>query len=331
LTKLFEKGNIRVTANISDKNSWRDIMLFENIVDAIGYTPLVKINGLDEDSADIYVKLEKNNPSGSIKDRPVKYIVQDLLNSGKIEKGGTIVESTSGNTGVGLAMVGAALGLNIVIVMPESMSIERRQLIAAYGAELVLTDKAGGMKLAGDTAKQIAEERGGVVFGQFTNAANVTAHEETTAKEILADLPNVDGFVAGIGTGGTVSGVGHVLKEANADTVVWGGEPTDSPLLSEGKAGSHKIQGIGANFIPDVLDQNVLDKVVTISNDDAINAAIEVAKTQGIFAGISSGANYVAATRLAKELGKGKVVVTVFPDSGERYLSTGFFGDGSAK
>ncbi|OYW71816.1 MAG: cysteine synthase A [Aerococcus viridans] len=306
-------------------------MLFENIVDAIGYTPLVKINGLDEDSADIYVKLEKNNPSGSIKDRPVKYIVQDLLNSGKIEKGGTIVESTSGNTGVGLAMVGAALGLNIVIVMPESMSIERRQLIAAYGAELVLTDKAGGMKLAGDTAKQIAEERGGVVFGQFTNAANVTAHEETTAKEILADLPNVDGFVAGIGTGGTVSGVGHVLKEANADTVVWGGEPTDSPLLSEGKAGSHKIQGIGANFIPDVLDQNVLDKVVTISNDDAINAAIEVAKTQGIFAGISSGANYVAATRLAKELGKGKVVVTVFPDSGERYLSTGFFGDGSAK
>jgi cysteine synthase A len=306
-------------------------MLFENIVDAIGYTPLVKINGLDEDSADIYVKLEKNNPSGSIKDRPVKYIVQDLLNSGKIEKGGTIVESTSGNTGVGLAMVGAALGLNIVIVMPESMSIERRQLIAAYGAELVLTDKAGGMKLAGDTAKQIAEERGGVVFGQFTNAANVTAHEETTAKEILADLPIVDGFVAGIGTGGTVSGVGHVLKEANADTVVWGGEPTDSPLLSEGKAGSHKIQGIGANFIPDVLDQNVLDKVVTISNDDAINAAIEVAKTQGIFAGISSGANYVAATRLAKELGKGKVVVTVFPDSGERYLSTGFFGDGSAK
>ncbi|OYQ67727.1 cysteine synthase A [Aerococcus sp. 1KP-2016] len=306
-------------------------MLFENIVDAIGYTPLVKINGLDEDSADIYVKLEKNNPSGSIKDRPVKYIVQDLLNSGKIEKGGTIVESTSGNTGVGLAMVGAALGLNIVIVMPESMSIERRQLIAAYGAELVLTDKAGGMKLAGDTAKQIAEERGGVVFGQFTNAANITAHEETTAKEILADLPNVDGFVAGIGTGGTVSGVGHVLKEANAETVVWGGEPTDSPLLSEGKAGSHKIQGIGANFIPDVLDQNVLDKVVTISNDDAINAAIEVAKTQGIFAGISSGANYVAATRLAKELGKGKVVVTVFPDSGERYLSTGFFGDGSAK
>ncbi|RPA60425.1 cysteine synthase A [Aerococcus agrisoli] len=306
-------------------------MLFENVVDAIGFTPLVKINGLDEDSADIYVKLEKNNPSGSIKDRPVKYIVQDLLNSGKVEKGGTIVESTSGNTGVGLAMVGAALGLNIVIVMPESMSIERRQLIAAYGAELVLTDKAGGMKLAGDTAKQIAEERGGVVFGQFTNAANVTAHEETTAKEILADLPNVDGFVAGIGTGGTVSGVGHVLKEANANTVIWGGEPADSPLLSEGKAGSHKIQGIGANFIPDVLDQNVLDKVVTVSNDDAINAAVEVAKTQGIFAGISSGANYVAATRLAKELGKGKVVVTVFPDSGERYLSTGFFGDGSAK
>lgn len=306
-------------------------MLFENIVDAIGYTPLVKLNGLDEDLADIYVKLEKNNPSGSVKDRPVKYIVQNLLDTGKVAVGGTIVESTSGNTGVGLAMVGAALGIHIVIVMPESMSVERRKLIQAYGAELVLTDKAGGMSLAGETAEKIAAERDGIVFGQFTNDANVTSHEETTAKEILADLPTVDGFVAGIGTGGTVSGVGHVLKATKADTVIWGGEPSDSPLLTEGKAGSHKIQGLGANFIPEVLDQSVIDKVVTVSNEDAIAAAVDIAKTQGILGGISSGANFVAAKQLAKELGKGKVVVTVFPDSGERYLSTGFFGDGNVE
>ncbi len=306
-------------------------MLFENIVDAIGYTPLVKLNGLDEDLADIYVKLEKNNPSGSVKDRPVKYIVQNLLDTGKVAVGGTIVESTSGNTGVGLAMVGAALGIHIVIVMPESMSVERRKLIQAYGAELVLTDKAGGMSLAGETAEEIAAERDGIVFGQFTNDANVTSHEETTAKEILADLPTVDGFVAGIGTGGTVSGVGHVLKATKADTVIWGGEPSDSPLLTEGKAGSHKIQGLGANFIPEVLDQSVIDKVVTVSNEDAIAAAVDIAKTQGILGGISSGANFVAAKQLAKELGKGKVVVTVFPDSGERYLSTGFFGDGNVE
>lgn len=306
-------------------------MLFENIVDAIGYTPLVKLNGLDEDLADIYVKLEKNNPSGSVKDRPVKYIVQNLLDTGKVAVGGTIVESTSGNTGVGLAMVGAALGIHIVIVMPESMSVERRKLIQAYGAELVLTDKAGGMSLAGETAEEIAAERDGIVFGQFTNDANVTSHEETTAKEILADLPTVDGFVAGIGTGGTVSGIGHVLKATKADTVIWGGEPSDSPLLTEGKAGSHKIQGLGANFIPEVLDQSVIDKVVTVSNEDAIAAAVDIAKTQGILGGISSGANFVAAKQLAKELGKGKVVVTVFPDSGERYLSTGFFGDGNVE
>lgn len=306
-------------------------MLFENIVNAIGYTPLVKLNGLDEDLADIYVKLEKNNPSGSVKDRPVKYIVQNLLDTGKVAVGGTIVESTSGNTGVGLAMVGAALGIHIVIVMPESMSVERRKLIQAYGAELVLTDKAGGMSLAGETAEKIAAERDGIVFGQFTNDANVTSHEETTAKEILADLPTVDGFVAGIGTGGTVSGVGHVLKATKADTVIWGGEPSDSPLLTEGKAGSHKIQGLGANFIPEVLDQSVIDKVVTVSNEDAIAAAVDIAKTQGILGGISSGANFVAAKQLAKELGKGKVVVTVFPDSGERYLSTGFFGDGNVE
>ncbi|XJS10451.1 cysteine synthase A [Aerococcaceae bacterium WGS1372] len=305
-------------------------MLFNNIVDAIGYTPLVKVNGLDEDYADIYVKLEKNNPSGSVKDRPVKYIVQSLLDSGQVEVGGTIVESTSGNTGVGLAMVGAALGINVVIVMPDSMSVERRTIIQAYGAELVLTPASGGMKLAGEKAEEIAKERGAVVFGQFTNEANVEAHAETTAKEILEDLPDVDGFVAGIGTGGTVSGVGRVLKDNKADTVIWSLEPEGSPILTAGQVGSHKIQGLGANFIPEILDQSVIDKVETVSNEEAIATAVNLAKTQGILAGISSGANYTVALRLAKELGKGKKVVVVLPDSGERYLSTGFFGDGQA-
>lgn len=305
-------------------------MLFENIVDAIGYTPLVKINGLDAEYADVYVKLEKNNPSGSVKDRPVKYIVQDLLEQGEVEVGGTIVESTSGNTGVGLAMIGAALGINIVIVMPDSMSIERRTIIQAYGAELVLTPASGGMKLAGEKAKEIAKERGAVVFGQFTNDANVVAHAETTAREILADLPDVDGFVAGIGTGGTVSGVGQVLKAEKEGAVVWAVEPEGSPLLTEGTAGSHKIQGLGANFIPEILDQSVIDKIDTVSNEEAIATAVDLAKTQGILAGISSGANYAVALRLAKELGAGKKVVVVLPDSGERYLSTGFFGDGQA-
>lgn len=305
-------------------------MLFNNMIDAIGYTPLVKINGLDESYADVYVKLEKNNPSGSVKDRPVKYIIQNLLDSGKVEIGGTLVESSSGNTGVGLAMAGAALGINVVIVMPDSMSMERRAIIQAYGAELVLTPASGGMQLAGEKAAEIAKERDAVVFGQFTNDANVKAHAETTAKEILEDLPDVDGFVAGIGTGGTISGVGRALKENDADTVIWALEPAGSPILTEGQVGSHKIQGLGANFIPKILNQSVIDKIETVTNEEAIEKAVELAKTQGILAGISSGANYAVALRLAKELGKGKKVVVVLPDSGERYLSTGFFGDGQA-
>lgn len=306
-------------------------MLFENIVDAIGYTPIIKINGLDDSYADVYVKLEKNNPSGSVKDRPVKYIIQDLLDKGELKPGGTIVESTSGNTGVGLAMVGAALGIKVIIVMPDSMSIERRKLMQAYGAELVLTPASGGMSLAGEKAAEIAKEKNAPVFGQFVNEANVKSHEETTAREILEDLPDVDGFVAGIGTGGTVSGVGRVLKENNPDTVIWSVEPAGSPILTKGEVGSHKIQGLGANFIPDILDQSVIDNIETISNEEAIETAVELAKTQGILAGFSSGANYAVALRLAKELGKGKKVVVVLPDSGERYLSSGFFGDGQAE
>ena len=306
-------------------------MLFENVVDAIGYTPVVKINGLDGSYADVYVKLEKNNPSGSVKDRPVKYIIQDLLDKGELKPGGTIVESTSGNTGVGLAMVGAALGIKVIIVMPDSMSVERRKLMQAYGAELVLTPASGGMSLAGEKAEEIAKEKNAPIFGQFKNEANVTSHEETTAREVLEDVPDVDGFVAGIGTGGTITGVGRVLKENNPETVIWSVEPEASPILTKGEAGSHKIQGLGANFIPEILDQSVIDKIETVSNDEAINTAVELAKSQGILAGFSSGANYAVALRLAKELGKGKKVVVVLPDSGERYLSSGFFGDGQAE
>lgn len=301
-------------------------MLYENVVAAIGKTPLIKINNLPDNYADIYVKLERSNPSGSVKDRAVKYIVQDLIDKGLVEKGGTIVESTSGNTGIGLAMVGAALGINIVIVMPETMSLERRALMKAYGAEVVLTGE-GGMKAAGEKAEEIAKERGGVVFGQFSNQANVKAHVETTAREILNDLDSVDGFVAGIGTGGTVSGVGQVLKEEQSQAIVWGVEPADSPLLTKGHAGGHKIQGIGANFIPEVLDQSVIDEVVTIENDEAIDSMKELARTQGILAGISSGANFAASKKLAEKLGSGKTVVTILPDTGERYLSGGFFDE----
>ena len=228
-------------------------------------------------------------------------------------------------------MVGAALGIKVIIVMPDSMSVERRKLMQAYGAELVLTPASGGMSLAGEKAEEIAKEKNAPIFGQFKNEANVTSHEETTAREVLEDVPDVDGFVAGIGTGGTITGVGRVLKENNPETVIWSVEPEASPILTKGEAGSHKIQGLGANFIPEILDQSVIDKIETVSNDEAINTAVELAKSQGILAGFSSGANYAVALRLAKELGKGKKVVVVLPDSGERYLSSGFFGDGQAE
>src|SRR5699024_6949073 len=225
-------------------------MLYNNIIDAIGNTPLVKLNHVPKEYADIYVKLEFNNPSGSVKDRPVRHIIKNLLRRGVLKPGGTIVEYTSGNTGIALAMVGAALDLNVIIVMPETMSKERKLLMKAYGAELVLTPGEDGVSGAQAKAEEIAKEKDAPIFGQFSNEANVRAHEETTAMEILADLPDVDGFVAGVGTGGTVTGVGHVLKATDENITVWAVEPKDSPLLSGGEAGPHKIQGLGANFIP---------------------------------------------------------------------------------
>ncbi|RLK63774.1 cysteine synthase A [Atopobacter sp. AH10] len=303
-------------------------MIYSNVAEAIGDTPLIHLPQVGQE-ADIYVKLESRNPGGSIKDRPVKYILDSLLESGQLKPGGTIVEATSGNTGIALAMLGAGLGLRVVITMPETMSVERRQLIQAYGAEIVLTKGSEGMKGAKDKALALAEEYHAPILGQFVSPANVKAHEETTGPEIIAELPDVDGFVAGIGTGGTVTGVGHALKAHNEQVVVWGVEPESSPLLTKGQAGPHKIQGIGANFIPDILDREVLDEVATVTNEEALDEAARIARDYGILAGFSSGANLVAAKRLAKQLGHGKKVVVVFPDTGERYLSSGVYGNGN--
>lgn len=303
-------------------------MLYNNVVEAIGNTPLIKINGLSEDSAEIYVKLERSNPSGSVKDRPVKYILKAMMEQGKLKEGGTIIEPTSGNTGIGLAMAGAALGLKVIIVMPDSMSVERRQLMAAYGAELVLTPAAdGAMKAAKAKAEELSRELNAPILGQFSQTANIQAHEETTAQEILKDLEQVDGFVAGIGTSGTIVGVGKVLKSHDDNTRIVAVEPEASPLISKGQAASHKIQGLGANFIPEIYQDNNIDDFYLVSNEEAIASMKELAKSQGILSGISSGANYCAAKKLAKELGKGKKVVTVLPDTGERYLSTGLFNE----
>lgn len=299
--------------------------MFNSIIDTIGNTPLVKINGLDENSADVYVKIESRNPSGSVKDRPALYIVKELMNQGILKEGGTIIEQSSGNTGIALSMIGAALGLDVKIVMPDTMTAERRAIIKAYGAELILTPGAEGMQAAKDKAAELSKELDAPIFGQFSNFANVKSHEEMTAQEILKDLPDVDAFVAGIGTGGTVTGVAKVLKANNPDTVIWAVEPKDSPLLSEGRAGSHKIQGLGANFVPEIYTNENVDEYFLVANQEAQESTRKLARTQGILAGVSSGANYFAALALAKKLGKGKKVVTVLPDTGERYLSSGIF------
>ncbi|MBF6625723.1 cysteine synthase A [Aerococcaceae bacterium zg-BR9] len=300
-------------------------MLYQNIADTIGNTPLVKLNFNETDSADIYVKVESFNPSGSVKDRATYYILQDLLSKGVLEPGGTIVEATSGNTGIALSMMGAALGIKVVLVMPETMTVERRNLMAAFGAEIILTPGAEGMAGATSKAESLSKEFDAPIFGQFTNPANIKAHIETTAKEIITDLGHVDGFVAGVGTGGTVSGTAQGLKANNTGTVVWAVEPEESALISKGSSGSHKIQGIGANFIPDNYDASVIDEVVTVSSEDALAMTRRLANEFGILAGISAGANVTAALRLAKSLGSGKKVVTVLPDTGERYLSVGIF------
>ncbi|SFJ86806.1 cysteine synthase A [Paenibacillus sp. UNC496MF] len=305
--------------------------IVQSVTELIGDTPLVRLNRLvPEDSAEIYVKLEYQNPGASVKDRIAISMIEAAEQEGRIKPGDTIVEATSGNTGIGLAMVAAAKGYKAILVMPETMSIERRNLLRAYGAELVLTPGAEGMNGAVRRAEELrAENPSYFIPEQFKNQANVKIHRETTGPEIVEAINSLDGkldaFVAGIGTGGTISGAGEVLKQHFPGIKVVAVEPAASPLLSGGSPGGHKIQGIGANFIPEILNREIYDQVITIENDEAFETARRAAKEEGILCGISSGAAIFAALKVAKELGKGKRVVAVVPSNGERYLSTPLF------
>ncbi|MBR5229768.1 MAG: cysteine synthase A [Firmicutes bacterium] len=297
------------------------------VTELIGGTPLMRLNKMEEQfdaKAEMVAKIEFFNPAGSIKDRAGYNMIIDAEKSGKLKPGGTIIEPTSGNTGVGIAMTAAARGYKAIMVMPESMSIERRKLLAALGAELVLTDKALGMQGSVDKANVLVKEiPGSIIAGQFENPANPQVHYDTTGPEIWADTDGkVDILVSAFGTGGTVSGLGRFLKEKNPDIKVIAVEPAASPLLSEGKAGPHKIQGIGANFIPEALDRDVIDEIVTVEDEDALETMKEMAKTEGLLVGVSSGAAVYAAGKVAaREENKGKRIVLILPDTGERYLS----------
>ncbi|ETT55349.1 cysteine synthase A [Paenibacillus sp. FSL K6-1122] len=299
-----------------------------NVTELIGGTPLVRLNRIvPEGSAEVFVKLEYQNPGSSVKDRIAISIVEEAEKEGKLKPGDTIIEATSGNTGIGLAMVAAAKGYKSVIVMPETMSLERRNLLRAYGAELVLTPGAEGMNGAVKKAEELLKENPSYFMAeQFKNKANVKIHRETTGPEIVEAIQSVggtlDAFVAGIGTGGTITGVGEVLKEAFSGIKIVAVEPAASPILAGGKPGPHKIQGIGANFIPEILDQEIYDEIIHIENDDAFETARQVAKEEGILSGISSGAAIRAGLQVAKQLGEGKRVVVIVPSNGERYLST---------
>ena len=299
----------------------------------IGRTPLLELSHIEKAEgleAKILAKLEYFNPAGSVKDRIAKAMIDDAEKSGKLTPDSVIIEPTSGNTGIGLASVAAARGYRIIIVMPETMSVERRQLMKAYGAELVLTDGSKGMKGAIAKAEELAKEiPGGFIPGQFVNPANPAAHEATTGPEIWQDTDGqVDIFVAGVGTGGTVTGVGRYLKQQNPAVKVVAVEPASSPVLSEGHAGPHKIQGIGAGFVPDVLDTGVYDEIIPVSNEDAFATGKRIGHAEGVLVGISSGAAVTAAIQLAKRPEtKGKTIVVLLPDTGDRYLSTPLFAD----
>ncbi|EPY2293054.1 cysteine synthase A [Clostridium sporogenes] len=302
-------------------------MLYESSIDLIGNTPMFKLNNMQEENmADVYVKLEKFNPGGSIKDRAALGMIEEAEKMGKIKPGDIIVEPTSGNTGIGLAMVGRLKGYKVIIVMPDSMSIERRNMIKAYGAELVLTEGNKGMTGAIEKAEELARDKKGYFIPQqFSNRANSKKHYETTAVEILKDVENLDVFVASVGTGGTIAGIGRRLKEFNKNIKVVAVEPHNSPVISGGKAASHKIQGIGAGFVPEVYEKDVVDEVMTITDEESYEYARRFGAEEGVLVGISSGANIAAAIKIAKKLGKGKKVVTVAPDGGEKYISTGLY------
>ena len=304
-----------------------------SFLDLVGNTPLVRVNNLikkDELKADVLAKLEYFNPAGSVKDRIAKEMILDALEKGLINENTTLIEPTSGNTGIGLSAVATALNLKIIITMPETMSVERRNLMKAYGAELVLTPGSEGMKGAIAKAKELASQiENRFIPGQFENPANPTAHYKTTGPEIYEQTEGkVDIFVAGVGTGGTISGIGKYLKEKNPEVKVVAVEPASSPVLSTGKGGAHKIQGIGAGFVPETLDTKIYDEIITVENEDAFATGKEMAKTEGILVGISSGAALYAAKELAKrEENAGKTIVVLLPDGGDRYLSTPLIQD----
>ncbi|NLM69788.1 MAG: cysteine synthase A [Firmicutes bacterium] len=295
-----------------------------SILDLVGQTPLVKLNRIvPENSAEVWVKLESYNPGGSVKDRIALSMIRAAEREGKLQPGGLVVEPTSGNTGIGLAMVCAALGYRLILCMPETMSVERRKLLQAYGAELVLTPGSEGMKGAIKKAEEIAAENpGAFIPQQFENMANPEIHRKTTAVEVLEQTgEQLDAFVSGIGTGGTITGVGEVIKQKLPHVKVYAVEPVGSPVLSGGEPGPHRIQGIGAGFVPKVLNTEIYDRVIQVKDEDAIAAAGLLAKKEGILAGISSGAALHAGLQVAEDLGPGKKVVVVLPDTGERYLS----------
>ena len=308
-------------------------MIYTAADQLIGKTPLLELTHIEKElglNARVLAKLEYFNPAGSVKDRVAKAMIDDAEAAGKLKAGSVIIEPTSGNTGIGLASVAAARGYRIIIVMPETMSVERRQLIKAYGAELVLTDGAKGMKGAIAKAEALAKEiPNSFIPGQFVNPANPETHRKTTGPEIYEDTDGkVDIFVAGVGTGGTVTGVGEYLKSKNPNVKIVAVEPASSPVLSEGKSGSHKIQGIGAGFVPDVLDTKVYDEIITVTNEDAFDSGRLVGRAEGVLVGISSGAAVWAAVELAKRPeNKGKTIVALLPDTGDRYLSTPLFAE----
>ena len=308
-------------------------MLYQRIEDTLGKTPLMRLNNiekLENLEAEIYGKLEGFNPAGSIKDRAALWMIKDAEEKGLLPPGGTIIEPTSGNTGIGLAALAASKGYRAIFVLPDTMSIERRKLLAAYGAEVVLTEGAKGMQGCVAKAEELhAEIPGSIIAGQFENPANARAHVDTTGPEIWEDLEGqVDILVAGVGTGGTITGMGRFLKEKNPAVQIVAVEPANSPLLSKGEFGKHNLQGIGANFVPELLDRSVIDEIVTVLEDDAYGAARNLAKKEGYLAGITSGAALWTGIQLAKRPeNKGKRIAIILPDSGERYLSTVLFDE----
>lgn len=306
--------------------------IYKNVSELVGRTPLIEVErfskAMDADDARILAKLEYFNPAGSVKDRVAKAMIEDAEAKGLLKEGAAIIEPTSGNTGIGLAAIGISKGYKVILTMPETMSIERRNLLKAYGAQIVLTEGSKGMKGAIAKAEELNDEiENSVILGQFVNAANPAAHVATTGPEIWEDTDGeADIFVAGVGTGGTVTGVGKYLKSQNSDIKIVAVEPESSPVLSKGTAGPHKIQGIGAGFVPEVLDTEIYDEIITVSNENAFFAGNKAAKTEGILVGISSGAALYAAAELAKRPeNKGKTIVVLLPDTGERYLSTALF------